>query len=166
MRIMIFSDNHGDNENIARIIKKHQPLDRIVSLGDSEMREEELSQMGIIGVKGNFPFEPKFPYDLNFIFEGWNFFFTHGHKYHVKMGTSRILQKAYYEKIDIVCFGHTHQTFLEEISDIVLLNPGSLSYVRSRENPTYALIDLTVNKLEVKIINIYGNIIKSLEKTR
>ena len=58
MRILIFSDNHGDNENIARIINKNQPLDRIVSLGDSEMREEELSQMGIIGVKGNFPFEP------------------------------------------------------------------------------------------------------------
>ncbi|MFA7075915.1 MAG: YfcE family phosphodiesterase, partial [Candidatus Izemoplasmatales bacterium] len=122
MRILIFSDNHGERYNIDRIIKQWIPLDRIISLGDSEMSENELSNLEIIGVKGNYPFEPKFPTELNFNFEGVNCFFTHGHHYHVKSGVSSLLQKAYLNKYDIVGFGHTHRVFLEEISGIIMIN--------------------------------------------
>lgn len=166
MRILIFSDNHGDRDNLARIIKLHSPLDRIFSLGDSEMKETELSELEIVGVKGNYPFEPKFPYELKFVFEGWSVLLTHGHLYHVKMGLAKILQKAYDEKVDIACFGHTHRTHLEETAGIILLNPGSLSNWRSHENPTFAVLDLDSSEVNVRIFNVYGNIIKQLKKKR
>jgi putative phosphoesterase len=166
MRILILSDNHGDRDNIDRIIKLYSPLDRIFSLGDSEMKENELSDLGIVGVKGNYPFEPKFPYELKFIFEGWSMLLTHGHLYHVKMGLSKLLQKAYDEKVDIACFGHTHRTHLEESAGIILLNPGSLSNWRSHENPTFAVVEMEEKELDVKIYNVYGNIIKQLKKKR
>ena len=166
MKILIFSDNHGDRDNIERIIKKHEPLDRIISLGDSEMREFELSNLEIIGVKGNYPFEPKFPYELSFSFSGVSVYFTHGHHYHVKMGLTKLLQKAYYEKYNIVCFGHTHQVYLEEVMDIILVNPGALSFSRSHQNPSYGIIDIDDEKISVLIYNVYGNKLKSLTKKR
>lgn len=166
IRILIFSDNHGDRDNIPRIIDKNQPLDRIISLGDSEMREQELTNLGIFGVKGNYPFEPKFPYELDFTFFDFRILFVHGHLYRVKSGLTKLLQKAYYEKYDLVCFGHTHRTYLEDIEDILLVNPGSLSTWRSNENPTYALIEITCDKLTVTIKNIYDNVIKRIEKAK
>lgn len=166
MRILIFSDNHGEKENLPRIIQRYQPLDRIISLGDSEMKEKELSDMDIFGVKGNYPFEPKFPYELDFEFEGWKCYFTHGHLYHVKSGVTMLLEKARSHNYDLVAFGHTHRSFLEEKAGVILLNPGSLSSWRSNENPTFAVVELEKNKIELSIYNIYGNLINKLEKTR
>ncbi|PKK94730.1 MAG: YfcE family phosphodiesterase [Tenericutes bacterium HGW-Tenericutes-5] len=166
IRILIFSDNHGDKDNISRIIDKNQPLDRIISLGDSEMREKELTDLGIFGVKGNYPFEPKFPYELDYTFFNWRILFVHGHLYRVKSGLTKLLQKAYYEKFDLVCFGHTHRTFLEDIEDIIMLNPGSLSSWRSNENPTYAIIELSEEKCVITIKNVFENVIKQYEKVK
>jgi len=166
MRILLFSDNHGEKENILRIIKQCEPLDRIISLGDSEMREKDLSDLGIFGVKGNYPFEPKFPYELNFYFEGVNCYFTHGHLYHVKSGTTKLLQKAYQDKYEVVAYGHTHKAFLEEIAGIIMINPGALSTWRSNDNPTYALLEITEELIRVTIYNIYRNVIKTLVKKR
>ena len=166
MKLLIFSDNHGERENIPRIIAKHSPLDRIISLGDSEMKERELSDLNIFGVKGNFPFEPKFPYDLNFVYEGLNCFFTHGHLYSVKSGITNLKEIAKTRNYDLVCFGHTHRTYLEEKEGIIFLNPGSLSTWRSNQNPTYAILSLTDDKIEITIYNIYGNIMNLYEKKR
>ena len=166
MRILIFSDNHGDKENPERIIRINQPLDRIFSLGDSEMKLEKLNSLGVVGVKGNFPFEPKLPLELEFELEGFKFLLVHGHLYNVKLGLNRLLQKGYYGQYDVVCFGHTHRTYLEETSGVILLNPGSLSNWRSRENPTYSLIEINDKVMKITIYNVFGNIIKQIQKHR
>ena len=44
---------------------------------------------------------------------------------------------------DIVMFGHTHRPYLEQDREIVVLNPGSLSYPRQEgRKPSYIIMDL------------------------
>ena len=52
MELLLFSDNHKDKESVKEMIQNHPNADRIISLGDSEMKEFELTEMNIFGVKG------------------------------------------------------------------------------------------------------------------
>ncbi len=166
MRILIFSDNHGDIDSVKKIISKNKNAERVISLGDSQMKEIELNHLNIIGVKGNYLFEPPFPYELTFEFEGMNFLFTHGHLQGVKMGLTRLYNKAISKNIDIVCFGHTHQPFLSKIDSLIMLNPGSLSDRRSINFPTYATVDIDEKLLEINILTLDGEKIQSFKSKR
>lgn len=167
MRILIFSDNHRNRENIKMMIDEHPKVDRMISLGDSEMSEIELSNLGIFGVKGNYPFEPQFPLDLFFDFEGWKFFLTHGHLYSVKNGISRIYEVGKEKEADIVCFGHTHRPLLEDYGDLILFNPGSLAHPKGSIYPTYGFIEVTEKELALQLIDLYSHVpIQTLIKKR
>ncbi len=53
--------------------------------------------------------------------------------------------------IDIYCFGHTHEVYLEKRDDLLIINPGELGGWLSGKS-TYALIDL--NSMNVKIMEV------------
>lgn len=167
MKLILFSDNHRNRENILEMIKLEPGADRLISLGDSEMTEMELSNLGIIGVRGNYPFEPAFPNELLFDFDGWKILLTHGHLLSVKSGISRIYQYGLSKQADIACFGHTHIPYLEDFGDITLLNPGSIAMPKGRNYPTYAKIMTTLKTFTIEIIDLYSHtVIDSLTKTR
>ncbi|MDD3122541.1 MAG: YfcE family phosphodiesterase [Candidatus Izemoplasmatales bacterium] len=167
MKIILFSDNHRDKEAVLELIKMYPSADRYISLGDSEMTESELSMLNIYGVKGNYPFEPKFPDDLSFTFDDWDFFFTHGHKYGVKNGLSRLYEVSKSLNSEIVCFGHTHVAFLEEMDDIIFLNPGSLTFPKRFEPTSFAYIETSPNLIDIKILDLKTNkVIFSFKKKK
>lgn len=167
MKLLFFSDNHKDKKSVIKMLNQVVKPDRIFSLGDSEMREDELSELGIVGVKGNYPFEPKFPYDLFFDFDGVKIFFTHGHKYGVKMGISRLMRKSYTLRANIACFGHTHQPYLKDLNGCIYLNPGSLSKPKYGFMASYAIIEITEKQIHIKIIGLNDErVIKKYKKNR
>lgn len=167
MKILLFSDNHRNSEYVESIIREHKDCDRYISLGDSEMSESELSALNIFGVKGNYPFEPRFPEDLLFDFDGWVCFFTHGHKYGVKNGLSKLYESAKSQNVDIVCFGHTHRAYLEEIDDIIFLNPGSLTYPKGFSNETYAIMMTSFDYVNIEILDYHsGKVIQKYQRKK
>ena len=62
---------------------------------------------------------------------------THGHMYGVSMGYQRIREEGIERGVDAVMFGHTHRPMLEEDEDLILLNPGSLSYPRQKRTAAF-----------------------------
>ena len=136
------------------MLEDNKDSDYIFSLGDSEMPEHELSALNIVGVKGNYPFEPKFSYNLFLNFLGVDVFFTHGHRYNVKLGISRLLEEAKSLNAEIVCFGHTHQAYLRDVSGIIFLNPGSLKKPKYGFKPSYAIINISKEKIHIEIIEL------------
>ena len=81
----------------------------------------------------------------------------HGHLYGVTLGTEGIKEEGKSRNADIVMFGHTHKPCLEYWEDMVILNPGSLSYPRQDgRKPSYMIMELdrdgeahfTVNYIE------------------
>ncbi|MBN2540805.1 MAG: YfcE family phosphodiesterase [Bacilli bacterium] len=166
MKLLLFSDNHRDRESVKEALSQNPGLDHYISLGDSEMREQELTELGIYGVKGNYPFEPNFPKELTFVFEGWKVFLTHGHLFSVKLGLSRLLNQAAYNNIEIAAFGHTHRYMIKEINDVLFINPGSLSKNKMYAKASYALLDIQPESVIVMIKDLDGNVLEQYTKTR
>lgn len=166
MKIILFSDNHRDREAVRALIKKHPDMDHYISLGDSEMKEHELTELNIFGVVGNYPFEPKFPPSLTLVFEDLKVFLTHGHHFSVKMGLSRLINHGKYHDIDIICFGHTHTPLIKEIDGLLLINPGALSKVRTMKRYSYAILTLNQEMIDVLILDLDGKTIDHYQRKR
>ncbi|MBI9009739.1 MAG: YfcE family phosphodiesterase [Tenericutes bacterium] len=166
MKLLLFSDNHRDRDSVKEVIRMHPDMDRYISLGDSEMKEHELSSLNVFGVKGNYPFEPNFPYDLSFNFLGLSVFFTHGHRYSVKLGLTKLLNHAIYNNIDIVCFGHTHRPFLREIEKVLFINPGCFSKERNGASNSYCILEITETLVHVVINTLSGVTLMDYDKER
>ncbi len=125
-KILIVSDTHRKDENLKQVIEKEKPLDMLIHLGDAEGSEyaiaswvNETCQMQMIG-----------------------------HYYNVSVGTEYLRQEARARGYDIVMFGHTHRPYYDVDrrrgdKDLIVLNPGSLSYPRQEGHaPSYAVMTL------------------------
>jgi hypothetical protein len=157
MNILVFSDTHGDHQAYQDMMAQVSDIDHIYCLGDSGFSYDFLESNQIVSVRGNYPFAPDLPYALS---EKWfhhHFFLTHGHKYHVKFGLSKLMRRADILRMDLCLFGHTHKAFLEKKGALILLNPGALSYSRSFLYPSYAKIMIDENHLSISIINLKTN---------
>ena len=94
-------------------------------------------------VAGNNDFFSFLPKEREFRLKKYNIFITHGHNYYVSMGTARLKEEARLRKADIVMYGHTHKPDLEFDEDIIVINPGSLSYPRQEgRRPTFVMMEI------------------------
>jgi putative phosphoesterase len=158
MKLIVFSDNHRDRLVIDRMLCQ-QAYDHAISLGDSEMSEAELSRKGIFGVRGNYPFEPAFPFELTMTFEGVRIFFTHGHLQRVKSGLTGLYERAQAVKAHLCCFGHTHQRTITELHGITMLNPGSLAFPKGQVERTYACVTCSKKRFIIDIHDVDRGVI-------
>ena len=179
MKLLIISDIHGSSyyaKKIEEINEKEKP-DKIVLLGDlyyhgprndltQEYNPMEVAKIlnslkeKLIVVKGNcdaevdemiseFQFQENIEMEVN----GYNVFFTHGHKYNMdKMPPIGI-------KIDIMIYGHFHTGFITEENGIIFANPGSISLPKANTKHSYLIFD--ENELILKDID--GSIIDKKE---
>lgn len=154
MKILLFSDTHGDQDAYEQMRAFEQDVKYIFCTGDSGFDIDFLEKEKIISVKGNYPFAPKLPLEISEKLQGHWFYFTHGHQYFVKFGLNRLINKADLLKMDVCCFGHTHKALLSKKNALILLNPGALSYTRSHLFPSYARIIVETNKIHIELINL------------
>lgn len=146
MRILIVSDTHRKNENYFELLMKFKQLDMVIHCGDAEGSEYALSESAacpVLMVSGNNDFFTQLPREREVQIDKYKVWITHGHNYLVSMGVERLRQEAKTRGVDIVMFGHTHRPFLEKEEDLILINPGSLSYPRQEgHKPSYAIMEI------------------------
>ena len=127
MKILVFSDSHGDVDSMAGIISKEKP-DQVLHLGDHERDARALQArfpaLDFRLVSGNTDIAPEAQTEQVFEADGVRFFMTHGHVYGVKNGLLRLKLKAQSVGAALALFGHTHQPLLEQSGGVWLLNPG------------------------------------------
>ena len=130
MIVAVVSDTHRKMTYIEKVKKVVQEADILIHLGDNT-DDIELLEDGfkgrVYGVRGNCDISKKYPEEQVIDVEGKKIFFTHGHNYGVKSSYTSIYCKGMEIGADVVLFGHTHQTFMEEYRDIIFVNPGSVS---------------------------------------
>ncbi|MGL5964764.1 MAG: YfcE family phosphodiesterase [Fusobacteriaceae bacterium] len=132
MKILVYSDSHGEISNIVEIYEKEKP-DFIISAGDysEDFRDFKLSYKDINikskVVKGNCDYFDK-TYEEEEIFEikGRRFFLTHGHLYGVKGSLNQLKIRGVETEADFVIFGHTHIPFHQRYKRCEYFNPGAL----------------------------------------
>lgn len=156
MRIGVISDTHRITRNIIEELKE-KPFDLIIHLGDfikDAEKIEEILEVEVIKIKGNCDFmEFDGDEELIKILGDKKFLLTHGHKYRVKYTLDNLYYKAKELEVDVVLFGHTHNSFNENIEGILFFNPGSPSNPRGSFDKTYGIIEID-GLIDSRIIHI------------
>ncbi len=146
MKVLIVSDTHGRDTTLKRLLEQVKPIDMLVHCGDVEGSEDYIRAMAgcpVHIVAGNNDFFCDLPKEEEFLIGKYRVLLTHGHYYYISMGAQMIKEDARARGFDIVMFGHTHRPYLEQDREIVVLNPGSLSYPRQEgRKPSYIIMDL------------------------
>ena len=133
MRVLIVSDTHGRHNGLDRALQEAGDIDMLIHLGHVEGGEEYIDTVEGCEeriVRGNNDFFSDLPRVEEFYIGKYKIFITHGHSYYVSLDPEYIREEGKARKADIVMFGHTHRPFFEEMDEIIVLNPGSLSFPR------------------------------------
>ena len=73
----------------------------------------------------------------------------------MSLGPEQLKREALARGCDIAMFGHTHKPYLKRSEDIIVLNPGSLSFPRQGgRQPSYIVMEIT-DRDEVRIRQEY-----------
>lgn len=133
MRVLIISDSHGRNDYVKRAIMQSGEIDAFIHLGDVEADVEELKDFAHCPsyiVAGNNDVGVGLPGTLTINLGGKKILLTHGHRHGVNYDLKRLGLFGTMNQMDIVMYGHTHYPYLDRGDDIILLNPGSITYPR------------------------------------
>lgn len=146
MRILLISDSHGRNDDVAGVIRQAGPIDMFVHCGDVERGDDYIRSLvscPIHMVAGNNDYNLELPSHDIFQIADYTVLLVHGHRFQVFRGVDRLREYALQNHIDIVMFGHTHIPFIEIGENLTILNPGSISYPRQKERiPTFLIMEI------------------------
>ena len=154
VRIIVFSDSHGDYERLADIVGRHRgDADMFIHLGDGE--EEFLKLAGVHpeldmrSVRGNCDWRSSGKSIGMIQACGKKILYTHGHNYRVKNGLSGLCHAARGMGAKVVLFGHTHTAMSAAEDGMLLINPGSIAESQKR---SYAIVDICEEYIKPQII--------------
>ena len=130
MKILIFSDSHGDAASMRQAIKKHRSAEVIFFCGDGHDDINTIRHLfpekAVYSVKGNCDIFCNVPYLFDIELCGKKIAILHGHMHGVKDGLYTISCFGKSRGYDIVIFGHTHKQLTTVEGDMLLMNPGSI----------------------------------------
>ena len=146
MRILVISDSHGRNDDVAGVIEQVGHIDMLIHCGDVERGDDYIRSLvdcPVHMVAGNNDYNLELPSQDIFNIGDYKVLVVHGHTFCVYRGVERLKQYALQNHIDIVMFGHTHKPYIEIDEDVTVLNPGSVSYPRQPDHmPTFLIMEI------------------------
>lgn len=147
MRIAVFSDSHGNCDNMVQAVEILRP-DHILHLGDGWRDAEKLAErfpaIPLTRVAGNCDFSAEGERELLLCLGGKTLFLAHGHTLGVKSSLIRAYYTAQEKGADILLHGHTHMPYIDERGGIWMMNPGSIGDYR---RPSYGLLTIEGDKI-------------------
>lgn len=150
MKILLVSDTHGRNYYLEEALELEKP-DFLCHMGDLEGSEDyirAITKCPLAMVAGNNDFWSDLNPEVTFELQGFRIFMTHGHYYYVHSDMEQLKSAGRRNGADIVLFGHIHRPVLEIEKDIIVANPGSLTYPRQTgRKPSYMVLYLEKGKV-------------------
>ncbi|MBR0439472.1 MAG: metallophosphoesterase family protein [Bacilli bacterium] len=151
MKIVLVSDSHGNNMALEEIALRHPNADLYLHLGDSE--SDSYSIYPYRSVRGNCDYFGDFLEYLVIPTPYGNLFAQH--KPNVN---SKLLED---NQVRIFAYGHTHQRkFLNE-NGLILVNPGAVTFARDGHDSSYAILDISEEKVEVTFHSLDETFLKN-----
>ncbi len=158
MKILVFSDSHGSTSNMIKVIERHLDIEYIIHLGDygsDILKVNELFPTHLTeAVQGNNDKQRLYSLEQTITLVGKKILLVHGHNYGVKYSLSSLTAKGLIEKYDLILFGHTHEPVNERREGLLLVNPGSIAKPYKLIRPSYAVVEITHQSIEVTILNV------------
>ena len=146
MKVLIVSDTHRRHGNLETVLENVGKMDLLIHLGDAEGEEDYIEAIAGCPVEiiaGNNDFFSNLDKEKVILLGKYKVLLTHGHYYNVTVGVERLKEETRERGIDIAMFGHTHRPYLEIGNELVILNPGSISFPRQEgRKPSYILMEI------------------------
>ena len=146
MKILVVSDTHGHTKNLERVLEKVGDIDLFIHCGDLEGGEDYIRALVDVPcymVAGNNDWFSDLQREMEISVDDYRIWITHGYNYGASMGPERLLEEAAARNVDVVMYGHTHRPLIEYQDNIVIVNPGSLSYPRQNgRKPSYLIMEI------------------------
>ncbi len=153
MKIVIFSDSHGNRTNMRETLKTEKPR-MVFYLGDGlrdiERVMEEFPDIALHCVAGNCDLRSHVPTEELVIVQNIPMLLAHGHTHNVKYGYESYLIYGMKRGMQVLLAGHTHTPCIWEDRGVVLINPGSVGNYFS---PTYAVLEIEdglIRRMEIR----------------
>lgn len=128
MKIVVFSDSHGDISGMEQVVLRERP-GLVLHLGDLCRDMDELQRrfptQTMQNVCGNCDGFTEVPDQRILRVEGRRILMCHGHRYRVKEDYGPAVWAAREAQADILLFGHTHIPYCQQVDGLWVLNPGS-----------------------------------------
>lgn len=142
MKVLVISDTHGDIDLLRCILKKHKnEFTTCFHLGDSEGDNEIRSLIPDLRiVRGNCDFFVNASDHLLIDLGRHKCLLTHGHLFDAKRGHDYLIRAAKETGADHVFYGHTHKALINKEDEITIANPGSLTYPKGGNPPSYIVL--------------------------
>ena len=156
MKIIVFSDSHGNTANMINAIRSENP-DMLIHCGDGALDlrtvRNSFPELDIRNVCGNCDRNDASPLTERFTVEGKRFFVVHGHEHRAKRGgiSHELTVAALESSADFVLNGHTHMPVTEEGFGFMFMNSGTC---RTCADPTYGVITMDSGSVEMDIIHL------------
>ena len=150
MKILVFSDSHGNTSRMISAIADHgRSVDLVIHLGDGVRDFEYVMSIypdiPTVSIKGNGETfsRDKCVLDL----DGVRIMCIHGHTYGVKEDLTRAAMCAATDDCNLLLFGHTHRAYdnlftSPDGKDVRLFNPGSVGIGYP---PSYGVVNISKN---------------------
>ncbi len=154
MRILVFSDSHGQTYKVKEALRIHPEVNHIIFLGDGEIEMDlnilapEMAHIPFTKVCGNNDYGSMLPVNELVRAGGKLIFCTHGHYEAVRTGVSRLAEKARSLNCDIALYGHTHVPFNKYIDGLYIMNPGTAW------KGEYGIIDIINGQISINTTRI------------
>lgn len=155
--LLILSDVHRYKDRMDDILS-YETYDLLVSLGDSELLIEDLKAFDIV-IHGNYLNDPGEPFQILKV-EDFNLYFSHGHLEKVHFDDTMLIQKLDNKKCDMAFHGHTHVARVKETFNGTIVNPGAVSYSRSKDPESYLIAIFEKNQCELIFKDLNHTMIK------
>lgn len=149
MEIIVVSDSHGKNSRLIEVFELYPNADYYLHCGDIESEPSDFPMYKT--VLGNNDYFYDYPDQLIIQVQSHRILMLHGHQVGYMNRMERIVKLAKEHGCDIVCFGHTHVATLERIDGVLVLNPGSVWRSRDGRGPSYAVMKLDGDDIQVEI---------------
>lgn len=155
MRVIVFSDSHGNLEFARRALREAGQVDFILHAGDHYRDGIKLAAEAGLPVKavlGNCDSAGGGPVEEFLETAAGLILLVHGH-----IGGhwfDKLLSRAGECGARAVVFGHTHTAEVVKEGGILLFNPGSISKPRDHSRPSYGILEINGEKIMPKIYRI------------
>ena len=171
MKLAVFSDTHGNSENLLKAgrMASDMKAETFVHLGDDEedmyvIEELRKPVISVPGLFGKAYMDPGVSNRLIKDFVGFKILFTHSpvsteNDLPEDVRPESLVQST---EINAMFYGHTHVFDVGVRGGIFYLNPGHLRTSDKRGLlPTFALVEITAEKLGADIISLTGRPVAS-----
>ncbi len=161
MRIGVVSDSHGRMQCLRAAVEKMGPVDLILHAGDfydDALRLQKETGLAVVAVVGNCDLHARGPAEEDVEVGGYKLLLTHGHRYQVKSGYNKLIEKLKAGGYHLIVFGHTHIAEILPVAGGCLFNPGSVCHARTGSVPTYGIIEMKQQGLVPYIHELAGQL--------